>query len=90
MDGQLLNPDSITQLFSGFVRRSEFPSISIHILRHTNATLMIAGGTNIRTVSARLGHTQTSTTANIYSHAIQSADAAAELIEDFLLCPEDR
>ena len=29
------------------------------------------------TVSARLGHAQTSTTLNIYADAIQSADAAA-------------
>ena len=51
--------------------------ITLHSLRHTNASLMIANGTNVRTVSARLGHAQTSTTTNIYAHVIQSADAAA-------------
>jgi len=46
---------------------------------------MIAGGEDIRTVSQRLGHAQTSTTTNIYAHAIQSADArAAQTLEDIL------
>jgi len=56
-----------------------------HGLRHTNATLQITSGVNLRTVSSRLGHTQTSTTSNIYSHAIQSADAvAADILENIL------
>jgi integrase len=44
----------------------KFPAISPHSLRHTNASLLIASGANLRTVAARLGHAQTSTTANIY------------------------
>lgn len=56
--------------------------MTIHSLRHTNATLLIAGGVDIRTVSKRLGHSQASTTMNIYAHALQSADdAAAEIID---------
>lgn len=53
------------------------PAVSLHSLRHTNASLLIQQGVNIRTVSARLGHSQTSTTMNIYAHQLQSADAAA-------------
>ena len=49
----------------------------IHSLRHTNATLLIRQGVNVRTVAGRLGHSLTSTTLNIYSHELQSADAAA-------------
>lgn len=51
--------------------------VNIHSLRHTNATLLINQGVNIRTISGRLGHSQTSTTMNIYAHQLQSADAAA-------------
>lgn len=40
-------------------------------------TLMIAEGTDIRTVSGRLGHAQTSTTLNIYIHTLKSRDAVA-------------
>jgi integrase len=44
---------------------------------YTNATLLIAQGINVRTVAGRLGHSQTSTTMDIYSHELRSADAAA-------------
>ncbi len=60
-------------------------STALYILQHTNATLLIASGTPIKTVSKRLGHSNVSTTGNIYTHAIHSADeAAAEALEDFL------
>ena len=84
-NGKPFYPDTLTSWFHDFVRRSDLPHVTIHGLRHTNATLLIAAGTNLRTVSARLGHSQTSTTANIYAHAIQSADAvAAETLNDIL------
>lgn len=76
-DGSLMNPDKLSEWFREFIKAQGLPQVNVHSLRHTNATLMIAGGTDIRTVSKRLGHAQTSTTMNIYSHAIKSADAAA-------------
>lgn len=56
---------------------ANLPQVSLHSLRHTNASLLIEQGVNVRTVSSRLGHSQTSTTLNIYTHAFQSADASA-------------
>lgn len=57
-----------------------------HSLRHTNATLQIGAHQDIKTVSSRLGHSQTSTTLNVYAHAIQEADAtAAEVLNDLLI-----
>lgn len=53
------------------------PEISFHGLRHTSATLLIAGKMDIKTVSARLGHAQASTTLNIYSHSLKSSDRKA-------------
>jgi integrase len=48
-------------------------------------TLLIAAGVPLRTVSYRAGHAQTSTTANIYSHAIRTADEmAADVLDDIL------
>lgn len=76
-NGKPLHPSTVTGWFHNFIARSDLPPVSIHSLRHTNATLLIAAGTNVRTVSAHLGHSQTSTTMNIYSHSIKSAEAAA-------------
>lgn len=84
-DGSPIHPDTLTSWFSDFVKRHDLPKVTLHGLRHTNASLLIAAGTNIRTVSGRLGHSQASTTANIYAHAIQSADAiAAEALGNIL------
>ena len=59
------------------------PPIHVHSLRHTNATLLIYSGTDLKTVSNRLGHADVSTTGNIYAHAIKTADEmAAEALED--------
>ena len=55
----------------------QLPNITLHGLRHTSATLLISQNIDIRTVSARLGHAQTSTTMNIYAHALQSLDQTA-------------
>ncbi len=55
----------------------ELPRIPLHGLRHTAATLLIGHGVDIRTVSNRLGHSNTSTTLNIYSHALEELDRSA-------------
>lgn len=59
------------------------PDIPLHGLRHTSATLLISQNIDVRTVSGRLGHAQTSTTMNIYSHALQKMDEkAADTLEE--------
>lgn len=84
-NGAPIHPDTISGWFSRFVREQGLPEISLHSLRHTNATLLIAAGTNLQTVAARLGHASVTTTGKIYAHAIQSADAAAaEVLQDLL------
>lgn len=70
-------PDSVTAWFSAFVERSGLPKVTVHSLRHTYASLMIADGVPLVVVSRQLGHAQASTTANIYAHAIASAQAKA-------------
>lgn len=84
--GNHASPDELTSWFRRFCRKNGFSEeVHIHTLRHTSATLQIESHQSIRAVSARLGHSQTSTTMNIYSHAIQSADAtAAEILGSFL------
>ena len=84
-NGAPIHPDTLTNWFHKFVQRNNLPPISIHSLRHTNATLMISSGTPVTTVARRLGHASPSTTMKIYAHAIQSADAAAaETLQDIL------
>ncbi len=84
-NGTPMYPDSITQWFAKFIKRNKLPKVTLHSLRHTNATLMIAEGVDVCTVSKRLGHANTSTTLNIYAHALKSRDQeAAEILESML------
>lgn len=59
--------------------------LGIYALRHLNATLLINSGTDIQTVAANLGHSQVSTTLNIYTYEFAEAQAAAsEAVADAL------
>ena len=63
----------------------KLPDINFHGLRHTNATLLISQGVDIRTVSGRLGHNSPNTTLNVYSHFLKSRDeAASNALEELL------
>jgi integrase len=63
----------------------KLPNIPLHGLRHTSATLLISENVDIRTVSARLGHAQTSTTMNIYAHSLKKLDEKASDTLDNLI-----
>lgn len=89
-NGSALHPDSLSSWYKKFIKRHNLPESHIHTLRHVSATLLIAGGVDIATVSKRLGHANKATTLNIYTHAIQSADAiAAEKLQN-MLAPKKR
>lgn len=84
-NGIPIHPDTITGWFSRFIKRNNFPHVTLHSLRHTNATLLIAEGTDVCTVSKRLGHANTATTLNIYTHALHSKDEeAAQKLDEVL------
>lgn len=88
-DGKPIHPCSVTDWFEKFLKRHNLPDVCVHSLRHTNATLMIASGVDLRTVSKRLGHAQMTTTANIYTHAIRTADErASQVLDDILTVKE--
>jgi len=48
-----------------------------HDLRHTQASLMLAAGVDLKVIQKRLGHADFQTTANIYAHLLQGAEDAA-------------
>lgn len=76
-DGSPYAPDSVTQLWTRFVERHNLKKLRLHDLRHTNATLLISGGVDARTVQHRLGHSDVSTTLNRYVHVLPGMDRSA-------------
>ena len=56
-----------------------------HDLRHTQASLMLAAGVDLKLIQKRLGHRDFSTTANTYSHLLQNAEnEAVSRVDDLM------
>jgi integrase len=82
--GEPLKPAYKSATLRTYVR-SHGLDCTYHALRHTAASLMLASGTDVRTVAGRLGHASATTTLQTYSHLIGQADRdAAERLEAIL------
>ncbi|MCL2675380.1 MAG: site-specific integrase [Firmicutes bacterium] len=68
-----------------FEIKNDLPFVTPHGLRHTNITMLIANGVDVKTVSARVGHADIQTTLNIYTHYTSEADRQAANITEKLL-----
>ena len=85
IDGSAWKPDSFSWAFAELIRRAKLPKVRLHDLRHSHATLALAAGTDLKTISAALGHSTISITANIYVHAVEAMQRAhADRIEAVL------
>ena len=63
-------PSTFTWRFKKILKANDLPTdLNVHSLRHTAASLFIASGTDVGTVAGLLGHSQPSTTLDIYTHA---------------------
>lgn len=76
-NGKPSHPNLAQNWLTKFCNRTGMRHVNIHSFRHLNASLLINSGADIKTVSAVLGHAQTSTTLNIYAHSFAAAQAAA-------------
>lgn len=77
-------PNWVTKRFIEF-RNAADVDCRLHDLRHFMATTMLTTGVPITIVSARLSHARTSTTLNIYAHAVPGGDRfAAETLSAVL------
>lgn len=55
-------------------KKADIPTISIHGLRHTHASLLLYAGVSIASVARRLGHASMTTTQKTYLHIIQELE----------------
>lgn len=67
-DGSLLKPSYLTQSFKAILLKNGLPVIRYHDLRHSCASLLLSNGFNLKEIQEWLGHSEISTTADIYSH----------------------
>ena len=75
--GKPISPNSIYRWLEKVCKREGKRFLGLHAFRHAAASIMIADGVDIKSVSAVLGHRQTTTTVNTYAHEIKEAKARA-------------
>lgn len=78
--GDLIKPHYVTEQFPKLLDANGLRRIRFHDLRHSCASLMLANGVPMKQIQDWLGHSDFSTTANIYAHLdystkLSSADA---------------
>lgn len=69
-DCKPINPNNLYRNFGAIIDRAGVPTIRLHNLRHTHATLLLSAGTPIKAISEQLGHAKTSITLDTYAHVL--------------------
>ena len=84
--GGPVNPTSVNRWLAKFTERHNLPHINPHAFRHSAASIMIANGCDIVSVSSVLGHATPRMTMETYSHQIaESTRHAIECFTDAIL-----
>lgn len=83
--GERMKPNYISAGFKRILQQNDLRVIRLHDLRHSSASLLIGKGIPMKQVQEWLGHSDFSTTANIYAHLefhskLASADALVEVL----------
>ena len=79
--GELIKPGYLTQHFPALLEKKGLKRIRFHDLRHSCASLLFANGVSMKEIQAWLGHSDISTTMNIYTHLdVDSKIASANAI----------
>jgi integrase len=85
--GKPMRPFSLTERLSRLLRRAGIKGVQpVHGWRHATATLLIAGGTDVRTTQSRLGHSSPTITLALYADKVDERDrAAGESLAGYLI-----
>lgn len=67
-NGKLPTLNMITNRFRDFLQQQGLKKIRLHDLRHSCATMLLSLGYSMKDIQEWLGHSNYSTTANIYTH----------------------
>ncbi|MCM1060847.1 MAG: site-specific integrase [Eubacterium sp.] len=74
-NGEPMNNQTPYWWLSEFCEKNDLPFYGIHSFRHFAASALISAGLDVTTVSGALGHCNSGTTLNVYSHMFQTAQA---------------
>ncbi|MBE6930433.1 MAG: site-specific integrase [Ruminococcaceae bacterium] len=75
--GERISPNFLTQHFEIVLKNNNLKKICYHDLRHSCASLLYANGVSLKEIQEWLGHSDISTTSNIYTHLDYSSKLAS-------------
>lgn len=86
--GKRMHPNYLTTQVPKFAEKHGLPRLRFHDLRHSCASLLLANGVPLKQIQEWLGHSDFSTTANIYAHLDYSSKiSSAQAMENGLTLP---
>ena len=86
--GERMRPNYLTEYFPKYIAKHWMPKMRFHDLRHSCASLLLANGVPLKQIQEWLGHSDFSTTANIYAHLdYRSKISSAQAMEQGMLLP---
>jgi integrase len=80
-DGQPRSPSRVSQDFAEATEKLKI-DVTLHGLRHTHVSQLIASGLDVLTISRRIGHASAAITLEVYGHLFSNTDErAAEIMQ---------
>ncbi len=87
--GERMRPDYLTSKFPEYIVRHGLKKMRFHDLRHSCASLLLANGVPLKQIQDWSGHSDFSTTANIYAHLDYSSKlSSAESLVNGMALPK--
>lgn len=87
--GELMNPNYLTNYFPEYIQKHGMKKMRFHDLRHSCASLLLANGVPLKQIQEWLGHSDFSTTANIYAHLDYASNlSSAQAMVNGMALPE--
>lgn len=87
--GERMKPSYLTNYFPEFIQKHGMRRMRFHDLRHSCASLLLANGVPLKQIQDWLGHSDFSTTANIYAHLDYTSKlSSAQAMVNGMVLPE--
>jgi integrase len=83
-DGSPLSPDVVTHQWAAAMKAAGMKGTTLHSLRHTHCSTLLASGLDVLTIARRLGHADAVLVLRTYGHLIRPDDRAAAIMEKAL------
>ena len=89
--GERMRANYLTSAFPKFLEDHGLRRMRFHDLRHSCASLLLANDVPMKQIQEWLGHSDISTTANIYAHLYyKSKITSANVMDNILTLPDTR